>query len=553
MLQTLFIQNYALIDHLQINFEDGFSVITGETGSGKSILLGALGLILGDRSDFTSIRNKDKKCVVEGVFLIREEDHGSYFKRHDLDYATETIIRREISPSGKSRAFINDTPVSLSVLKEIGGSLIDIHSQHETLLINNHQFLLGLLDAQHNKIEELKVYRQKFRLYSDQKKELNDLKIKDTDAQNQRDFISFLINEFEEFDLKTLADNNIEEEYQVLSNAEEIKRSLNLAFEGINGEANSSALGNLKSVKNELLQVAKLSPKFEELANRLESIVIELKDISDDCDRLSETVELDEKKLLNLESQISFVNRLLHKHQLTNIGELIKKYTELKQEISAIDNLSDQITLLEKDLEISRQELLKSAGLISKERKNIAKELETRAKSYLEQMNMKHAEVEFRFEDLEEFNKDGIDQIQLYVKTNLGGKFEPLKKVASGGETSRIMLAIKALQSEKRSLPTIIFDEIDTGVSGEVAKKMGGIMSELGSKMQVLSITHLPQIAAQGNHHYRVSKIEHDHSTITTIEHLTDKERESEIAQLLSGSDISGAALKNAQELLKAK
>lgn len=553
MLQTLFIQNYALIDHLQINFEDGFSVITGETGSGKSILLGALGLIIGDRSDFTSIRDKDKKCVVEGVFLIREEDHGRYFKKHDLDFSIETIIRREISPSGKSRAFINDTPVSLTVLKEIGGALIDIHSQHETLLINNHQFLLSLLDAQHNKTEELKIFRQKFRLYSDQKKELNDLKIKDADAQNQKDFISFLINEFEEFDLSALLENNIEEEYQVLANAEEIKRSLNHAFEGINGENSNSALSNLKQVKNELLNITKLSPKFEELANRLDSIIIELKDISDDCDRLSETVELDEKKLLDLENQISFVNRLLHKHQLIDTKELVRKYTELKQEITSIDNLSDQITLLEKDIEISRQELLKLANLISKERKTIAKELENQAKSYLEQMNMKYAEAEFRFEDLDEFNKDGADQIQLYVKTNLGGKFEPLKKVASGGETSRIMLAIKALQSEKRSLPTIIFDEIDTGVSGEVAKKMGNIMAELGSKMQVLSITHLPQIAAQGNHHYKVSKLESNHDTITTIEHLNNKERESEIAQLLSGSDISGAALKNARELLKAK
>lgn len=542
-----------MIDHLQIDFEDGFSVITGETGSGKSILLGALGLILGERADFTSIRNSEQKCIVEGVFNISSKDHEYYFNKHDLDFAEETIIRREISPAGKSRAFINDTPVSLGTLKELGSILVDIHSQHETLLINDNQFILDLLDSQHNASKELVEYRNLFSKYITQVKELTNLREKDADAQNQKDFISFLIQEFEEHDLSSLAENNIEEEYQLLSNAEGIKRNLTNASGILNSGEQNDIISSLKQVRSELQDISALSPQFEEIVNRIDSTIIELQDIENECSNLADSTELDEQKLSQLEGQISFLNRLLHKHQMSNINELLIKYNQLKEEISTIDNLSEQIIKLEKEIKNSESELSRLADLVSKARKEIAKTLQTKAKSYLEQMNMKHAKVEFRFEQQKSFNSNGMDLVQIFVQTNLGGNFEPLKKVASGGETSRIMLAIKALQSESRSLPTIIFDEIDTGVSGEVASKMGGIMAELGSKMQVLSITHLPQIAAQGEHHYKVQKQEENNSTTTSIFLLDKKDRESEIAQLLSGTDISGAALKNARALLGSK
>lgn len=542
-----------MIDHLQIDFEDGFSVITGETGSGKSILLGALGLILGERADFTSIRDVEKKCIVEGTFKISSKDHEPYFSKHDLDFYEECIIRREISPGGKSRAFINDTPVSLNILKELGGILVDIHSQHETLLINDNQFILDLLDSQHKATKELSQYRDNYLRYTSQINELSLLKEKDTDAQNQKDFMSFLIQEFEEYNLDQLAENNIEEEYQLLSKAEEIKRSLNNASELLNGGNQIDIISSLKQVQSELQEISSLSPHYEELASRIDSSLIELQDIENDCSKLADSTELDERKLSELEGQMTFINRLMHKHQLSDVSELLQKYSNLKEEISTIDNLSEQILKLEKEIKNSETGLTKLATLISQNRKQIASELQTKAKHFLEQMNMKHAEVEFKFENTDKLNSNGLDHVQLFVKTNLGGKFEPLKKVASGGETSRIMLAIKALQSESRSLPTIIFDEIDTGVSGEVASKMGSIMAGLGTKMQVLSITHLPQIAAQGDHHFKVRKQEENGTTTTSIYLLNKDDREAEIATLLSGAGVTGAALKNARELLGSK
>jgi DNA repair protein RecN (Recombination protein N) len=554
LLQKLLIKNYALIDHLQIQFEDGFSVITGETGSGKSILLGALGLILGERVDTNSIRNKEKKCVIEGVFTVTEEDHKKYFSKYDLDFETETIIRREIGVSGKSRAFINDTPVGLTILKEVSNQLVDIHSQHETLMINDQDFLINLMDSQHSNTKLLKEYREGFEKYADKVKLLNDLIAKEKDAQNQKDFLTFLVQEFEEYNLQELADSNIEEEYQLLSNAEDIKRGLDTASELLNGDHDqSSALKLLAQISDALGNLRNINSQFEELANRVNSAVIELEDIATECAQLSDSTDLDERKLQELEDKNSFINRLLHKHQLLDLQGLLSKYQELKTELSQIGNLEQDIEALEKVLNVTKKELTKIANDISKDRKKIALSLQTEAKGLLTQMNMKNAEVEFRFEEVESINKNGLDNIQLYVKTNLGGSFEPIKKVASGGETSRIMLAIKSLQSKSRSLPTIIFDEIDTGVSGEVAKRMGDIMAHLGTKMQVISITHLPQIAAKGTAHYKVFKQEEQDTTVTHIRRLDSSERQTEIAELLSGSEISDAALKNAEELLKAK
>lgn len=553
MLHKLSINNFALIDHLQINFEDGFSVITGETGSGKSILLGALGLILGDRADYSSIRTKDKKCIIEGVFRITEKEHKRHFNRFDLDFELETIVRREISASGKSRAFINDTPVSLTILKDIGSQLIDIHSQHETLLLNNNQFVIDLLDSHHDENKTLVQYRDLFERYTSQTKKLRELRAKELDAQNQKDFTSFLLQEFEEYDLNELAENDIEEEYKLLANAETIKRSLDKTTQLLNDNSGQDAISSLKQAQTELQQLSDLSNNFQELYNRISSVIIELSDLENECSHLSDTTELDERKLASLENKTSFVNRLLHKHQLNDLASLQQKHLQLKEELLSIDSLSNTIKTLESDLKSIEGELMSLSKTISKNRKETSKHLTKEARVLLDQMNMKNADISFDFQPAKELNQNGSESVQILARTNLGGDFEPLKKIASGGETSRIMLAIKSLQSKKRSLPTIIFDEIDTGVSGDIASRMGSIMTQLGNKMQVISITHLPQIAAKGSHHFKVSKFIDEGQTFTRIEPLKKEERQTEIAQLLSGSDISKAALKNALELLKAK
>ncbi|CAG5077455.1 DNA repair protein RecN [Parvicella tangerina] len=552
MLQKLLIQNFALIDHLQMEFGDGFSVITGETGSGKSILLGALGLILGDRFDHSSIRDSNKKCIIEGVFQVSEKDHLAYFKKFDLDFDKETIIRREINTSGKSRAFINDSPVSLSMLKDIATLLVDIHSQHETLMINNPKFIIDLIDSQLDGLKELDQYRVLYEDYSLKVEQLNSLVQQETAAQNQKDFTDFLIKEFEEYDLEKLVQEDIEDEYKLLSNAEEIKRKLDYSSELLNG-GQADILSNLKQVQQELNGLSSISDQLSDLATRITSSLIELQDIANECAQLADSTELDERKLSEMEEKISFLNRLMHKHQLSTPQELLEKYHQLKSELDQIDNLSEEIKVLQKDTTHLSKELSELAKVISKNRRGIASHLQKEARELLQQMNMKNAEIDFRFQELNNFGKNGVDQIQLYVKTNLGGTFEPLKKIASGGETSRIMLAIKSLQSKSRSLPTIIFDEIDTGVSGEVANRMGTIMSDLGTKMQVISITHLPQIASKGTHHFKVYKKEKEGQTHTNIEQLSRSERVKEIAELMSGSDLSEAAIRNAEELLGSK
>lgn len=554
MLQRLDITNFALIDHLQINFEDGFSVITGETGSGKSILLGALGLILGERADLSSIRNKDEKCIVEGTFVVHEKDHYNYFEKNELDFERETIIRREISSSGKSRAFINDTPVGLQQLKELGNILLDIHSQHETLLINDQQFVIDLLDSQIENTSKLFEYNELFERYSLESKQLIELKEREQQAQNQKDYISFLLKEFDEFNIDQFIENDLEGEYRLLENAEEIKRRLSVPVRLINGDnSEPNIIGKLKQINQELSALSNLGAQFVELSERTKSALIELEDIANECAKIEDSIELNEDRLMQLDDAISKLNRLLLKHQLSNVIELKEKFLELKSEISGIDNLSDEINRINLSLKEKEINLFSLAKEISDSRKSIALKLQLEAKELLVLMNMKNAEIEFRFENTEKLGTNGRDYIQLFAKTNLGGSFEPLKKIASGGETSRIMLAIKSLQSKSKSLPTIVFDEIDTGVSGEVASKMGDIMKSLGEKMQVISITHLPQIAAKGKNHYKVFKTESDHQTLTKIKSLSHQERESEIAVMLSGIDLTDAALKNAQELLKAK
>lgn len=541
-----------MIDHLQLNIEDGFSVITGETGSGKSILLGALGLILGERADLSSVRNTDNKCIVEGTFLIDKEDYEKHFTRHDLDFEKETIIRREISANGKSRAFINDTPVTINVLKEFGEQLIDIHSQHETLLIHQSSFILQIIDSQANTADLLKQYKENLHQYHQELTVLNDLRERESSGQQRADYLKYLIEEFGDLNLESYIADQIENEYTLLNNSEEIKAQLSTCSNYLSGENSSNnVLSLIKEAQSALGNISQINNDFKELSDRLHSVLIELQDINNDCQRKADMTDLDEDRLHHLNEIISQVNRLLKKHQMSSAEELMVKKQELEIELESFQSIDKDIIRQEKVVAELKSILKSLSEDLRKLRMAITPKLETLSKDLLVEMNMKNAELKFQFEKLSDFTASGMDGVNILVKTNLGAQFEPLKKIASGGETSRIMLAIKALQSQNKSLPTIIFDEIDTGVSGEVAAKMGNIMKELAKKMQVLSITHLPQIAAKGKQHYKVYKTEENDHTTTNIIPLDSNQRVDEIAQMLSGSDISEAAIKNAKTLLK--
>lgn len=541
-----------MIDHLQLNIEDGFSVITGETGSGKSILLGALGLILGERADLSSVRNTDNKCIVEGTFLIDKEDYEKHFTKHDLDFEKETIIRREISANGKSRAFINDTPVTINVLKEFGEQLIDIHSQHETLLIHQSSFILQIIDSQANTADLLKQYKENLHQYHQELTVLNDLRERESSGQQRADYLKYLIEEFGDLNLESYIADQIENEYTLLNNSEEIKAQLSTCSNYLSGENSSNnALSLIKEAQSALGNISQINNDFKELSDRLHSVLIELQDINNDCQRKADMTDLDEDRLHHLNEIISQVNRLLKKHQMSSAEELMVKKQELEIELESFQSIDKDIIRQEKVVAELKSILKSLSEDLRKLRMAITPKLEALSKDLLVEMNMKNAELKFQFEKLSDFTASGMDGVNILVKTNLGAQFEPLKKIASGGETSRIMLAIKALQSQNKSLPTIIFDEIDTGVSGEVAAKMGNIMKELAKKMQVLSITHLPQIAAKGKQHYKVYKTEENDHTTTNIIPLDSSQRVDEIAQMLSGSDISEAAIKNAKTLLK--
>lgn len=548
MLQELDIKNYALIDHLHINFADGFSVITGETGSGKSILLGALALILGERADIKSIRNKTDKCIIEGVFKLSQTELEPFFKEHDLDFDITTIIRREISSQGKSRAFINDTPVSLGTLKSLSEQLIDIHSQHATLLLNDKNFVFDIIDSQFTN-DILTKYSTLYAEYKTLGNTLQDLLEKEQKSLNDKSYYEFLLTEFEELDLQKAIDADLESEYNLLSNAEDVKKSLYQCQNYLNNDSNS-IISNLHSVATELDKIKHLNSQFAELSERVNSSLIELQDIEHEIASQEDNIEVDNLKLIQLENELSKINGLLKKHNVNSIIELSEHKSEIENKLSQIGSISAEIQKVQSKINNVKTKLLSLANDLTKQRNKIIPNLEKSAQGLLAQMKMSNAQIQFKLSPTGDFTKHGLDNIELLAKTNLGGDFELLKKIASGGESSRIMLAIKSLQSQNKALPTIIFDEIDTGVSGEVATNMGSIMKTLGEKMQVMSITHLPQIASKGKHHYKVFKEEANKTTFTRITQLNEDERINEIAQMLSSNEITQVSIENAKELL---
>ena len=549
MLKHLSIQNFALIDQLNIDFKKGFSVITGETGSGKSIMLGALGLIIGERADLQSLKDKSKKCIIEGTFYLSSDKLVTFFEENDLDFETETIIRREITPAGKSRAFVNDTPVKLTLLKELGKHLIDIHSQHQTRLINQSDFQYHVLDTVGETQTTLLSYQKEYDRYIHLVKELESLNDLQRKAVQEQDFIRFQIEELSKIDLDTNK-QEVEEEYNLLANAEDVIRLTNETENIINNEV-SGVINGLQQLEYTIGKLEKIDSSYQPLAERVQSSIVEIQDLNFELNNKISSLEMDEHRLQELDDLLGEINHLEKKYNVLSIEELKATKEKLIQQENTFNSLEDSISKLEKEIAQQIKTVNSKGKKLSEERKKSAKLLEEKIPQYLKDLAMPNAKLKVQFSPLPSFNRNGLDAVSFLIKTNKGTDFSPLNKIASGGELSRIMLTIKAILAEKENLATLIFDEIDTGVSGEVANKMGEIMKKMGNTIQLISITHLPQIAGKGTTHYKVYKKDTNNETNTHIETLSDEQRIREVATMLSGTPPSKAAINNAKELLE--
>jgi len=552
MLNRLLIKNYALIDNLDISFDKDLNVITGETGAGKSIVLGALGLILGQRAEGKYFFNQQKKCIVEGFFNIQSYALKDFFIEHDLDYDTETVLRREISIEGKSRAFVNDTPITLAVLKSLGEKLIDVHSQHATLEINNANFQLLVVDVMAQHQTELRDYQQQFQAYKKTQRKLKTLKDESDKAKADQDYIQYLFDELESADLFEGEQEKLEQEINSLTHAEEIKKNLFSANSLLNS-GDDAAYNKLKEVLNLIQASEKHQSEITPLVKRLESSIIEIKDIADELDSLEQSTNYNETKAEEINDRLSLIYTLQKKHRLNTTAELIELKTNLSNQLNNILFTDEDIQKLIIELEKQQKDLQIKAQNISKNRAKVIPSIEKYIIETLAQVGMNNAQIKIEQEILpiEKFDGNGIDQIKFLFNANKGHQLNELNKVASGGELSRLMLTIKSLIAKKTALPTIIFDEIDTGVSGEVAHRVGLIMQQLAQDMQVITITHLPQMASKGNSHYFVHKEIKDNLTYTQIKKLNADQRVLEIAKMLSGENPKESAIQNARELLQ--
>lgn len=549
MITSLSIKNYALIEDIQVNLKAGMTIITGETGAGKSILLGALSLLLGKRADISSVKDSSKKCTIEGEFSVSMYNIQNIFKENDLDYESHTILRREILPSGKSRAFINDTPVSLAQMQALGIHLVDIHSQHETLSITSEAYQLEVIDALAGNESLLNEYSNKLNEYISLSEKLSRLETSKSDATKELDYNTFLHKELDEAQLDGLNLQELEETYETLNNAEEIEATLSQAVT-ILGQEQIGSLETIKEIRGLLAKLKDFSATYAELWDRFNSIVIELDDLEATLTDKVEDIEADPQQLFTVNEKIQTIYKLQQKHNLTTIEELKQLRDELALKIDVTLHIDEEIEKVRNTLNIVKKETQTIGTKISKAREEASPKLKQELESILTSLGLPNAQFQFNFSPSETFRKNGIDVLTLLFSANKGGTLGSLKKVASGGEMSRIMLAIKAVLSSYKKLPTIIFDEIDTGVSGEVALKIADIMGNMATTMQLLSITHLPQIASKGEQHIKVYKEDTAQSTITYLRELTFEERLVEIAQMIGGKNITDATLANARELL---
>lgn len=549
MIERLYIKNYAIIDELEIIFSKQLTIITGETGAGKSILLGALGLIMGKRADSKVLYQTENKCVVEAHFQVGSYNLKSFFEANDIDYDAEVIIRRELTPSGKSRAFINDTPVNLQQLKRLSENLIDLHQQFDTLDIHNVSFQMRMIDALAGNREALSLYQDQFKTYQKSKKLLESLVNQNNLAMNEMDFLHFQLDEFTKVGLQANEQVKLEEDQQTLSSAEEIKQRLAEAYHVLS-EDEMAIVSKLRTLSNAIGNYAAINSNIREIHTRFEGIIVDLQDMADEMNQLDESIEYDPERLMEISSRLDLIFKLQSKHHVQSIEELLVIQGQIEEKINAFSDLSDQIEALEISVNNQEKKLLKLAKKLSEKRKKVIPGFEKKVHDLLEQLSMQHAQLKVDVEDLNELNSTGKDRIRFLFAANKGGRLEAIKDVASGGEISRLTLCTKSLVASAIPLPTLIFDEIDSGVSGDVALKMGQILHGLAKQHQVVSITHTPQIAAKADQHYFVYKKAGKDRTTTHIKDLNKEERIVEIATMLSGNPPSQSAVDNAQELL---
>ncbi|HET6226341.1 MAG TPA: DNA repair protein RecN [Bacteroidia bacterium] len=550
MLQHLSVQNYALIDQLEIDFSSGLTIITGETGAGKSILLGALGLIAGNRADAQSLQDKTKKCIIEATFDIKEYKLNAFFDAQELDYEVTTTIRREINPEGKSRAFINDTPVTLSQLKELTERLIDIHSQHQTLTLNGNEFQLSVVDAFSDHNDLLKQYGQDFKQFKLIEKKLQDLIEREIQAKKDLDYFQFQFNELEEASLQAGKQAEWEQELEALNNAEDIKQNLSKAAFGLNG-GEQNLLSSLNEIKALLSPFAKFKTELHDLSTRVSSAYIELKDISNELEAIEGDIVYDPKRIEEITARLDIIYRLQQKHQVKTIEELITIKEEINAKLFDFSSLESEIEKVKKELQQYTDALTAASKKITADRKKAIPKIERELATLLSSLSMPNAQLKIEQTELSAFTLTGLDKVSFLFSANKGSDFRELNKVASGGELSRLMLSIKSSLAKLTALPTIIFDEIDTGVSGDVADKIGLIMNQMAASIQVITITHLPQIASKGGSHLFVYKADKGNKTYSSIKRLTAEERVQEVAKMLSTGNPTAAAINNAKELLK--
>jgi len=550
MLKSLFIQNYVLIDSLDIEFANGFSVITGETGAGKSIILGALSLVLGQRADGKSIKKEADRCVIEATFDISLYQLEPFFIANDLEYdARHCILRRELYASGKSRAFVNDSPVGLNVLRSLGTRLIDIHSQHQNLMLGDSRFQLDVVDVLADNEIPLILYRKEFSRYQSLKRDLKELTEKSRQNRQEEDYIRFQLEQLHEARLTDGEQEMLEQEQETLSHAEEIKGALYKITELLSGDEQGGLL-QIKEALQTATSLERFYPQAKEMAERLRSAYIDLNDLSSDADSQKEDVEFNPERMVFVEERLNLIYTLQQKHHLNSVAELIALQEKYTAQLQEIDSYDIQIEALQQQVDATFKELMQQASVLSEQRKIASLGLARQLVEMIAPLGMPNTRFSVDFKTKSSPDADGIDEICFLFSANKSGDLQPVANTASGGEISRLMLCLKAMIAGATALPAIIFDEVDTGVSGDIANKMGDIMHELGTKMQVMAITHLPQIASKGNAHYYVFKKEENDRTITQIKQMDTEERVIEIARMLSGAALTEASMANARDLL---
>ncbi len=549
MLKHLYIRNYALISELNIDFETGFDVITGETGAGKSIILGALSLLMGNRADSKSITEGEQKCVVEGEFEVGNLNLNTFFAEHDLDYSPTCVLRRELLATGKSRSFINDTPVALSLLHDLANNLIDIHSQHQNLLLRDDKFQTYVVDVIARNSKEKEAYRTLWAKYKDLESQLHALQEKAEREQKDADYIAFQYQQLKDAQLVADEELSLEQEQSRLEHTEEIKNALSEALGQLSPE-DVGVLSRLQAVLNECKHIVPYIEDGDSLHERLQASYIELSDIADEFNRISENTEFDPQAQARVSERLDLLNTLMQKHRVKSVAELITIRDDFASQMHALESYEEDIKTLQDALRACKSELEQAAAVLTKTRKNIQASIEKSVVDELVTLGIKHAQMVVQITERTNFDIDGKDDIQFLFAANKNQQPQPIASVASGGETSRIMLCIKELIANEANLPTLVFDEIDTGISGEVAANMGAIIQRMSKKRQVLVITHLPQVASMGNAHYKVYKTDTEQHTETSIRQLSSEERIQEIAQMLSANHVTEAAISQAKELL---